>query len=205
MGDLDTYSNCYVESVDDMHDLKPGDHIRTPMASYFSKASKESKRRKGNAATHHMLVSKPIDDKRVQVIHKGGKGKDTIKEEEVNYEPKDLEVMKYKSSHTGSAAVERARKKIGKGEKYSLLTNNCEHFVTGVRGGEKKSKQISKCVDGMAIGSIGGGLGGGALGAAAGAVVGAIVGSIVPVFGTALGAGIGAAAGASMGGGGGGQ
>ncbi|KAE8984574.1 hypothetical protein PR001_g22584 [Phytophthora rubi] len=51
--------------------------------------------------------------------------------------------------------LERAGSRLGD-EGYCFLTNNCEHFVTWVRYGQKRSPQISSCVRQVAVVLVGG-------------------------------------------------
>jgi hypothetical protein len=44
-------------------------------------------------------------------------------------------------AHSGPAAVERARARLGE-DRYSLWTNNCEHFVEWAIGGTPRSAQV---------------------------------------------------------------
>jgi hypothetical protein len=45
---------------------------------------------------------------------------------------------------TGMEAVRRARARLGE-DRYRLLTNNCEHFVTWCLHGEARSQQVRAC------------------------------------------------------------
>ena len=225
------------KAVKSLNELKPGDHIRVPsskekgrsssgftssstsfgsnITSYSSQpysasgSSSNSSRPElcnGKVYTHHLLVVEPINDMQVHVIHKVN-DEISIKEEIKCYEPKDVTVLEYHSSYTGQEAIKRARQIMREGKEYRLVSNNCEHFVTEVRTGEKQSAQI----EGAVVGAVGGGVVGTAAGvgggAGVGAFIGAGIGSIVPVAGTAIGAFvgglIGGATGGAIGGGGG--
>ena len=111
---------------------------------------------------------------------------DGVVEEEKCYLPKHVTVLDYKCPYSGEAAIARARGK--KGERYGLITSNCEHFVTEARTGVGQSHQVQR---GVAGGVVGVGVGA-AAGATTGALVGAGVGSFIPVVGTVLGGGAGA-------------
>ena len=49
-------------------------------------------------------------------------------------------VMPYTHTLSGTEIVARARSK--KGQRYNVLINNCEHFVTWVLTGQRRSKQL---------------------------------------------------------------
>ena len=51
-----------------------------------------------------------------------------------------IEIIPYQSDLSGSEIVARARGKIG--QRYGLLTRNCEHFVSWVITGKAKSGQL---------------------------------------------------------------
>ena len=93
---------------------------------------------------------------------------------------------------SGPETVRRARSMLHKAD-YSLIGNNCEHFVTWCKYGIKASDQVEKAAMAGA-----GGAGAGA-GAVAGAIVGGAAGSVVPIVGTAVGGIIGGIAGAIAG------
>ena len=205
--------NYTTRKVTSLNELKPGDHIRVPgskdtksssgFASISSGASYVSAGAASDIAAHvvnyqpcdnkhirhHLLVVKWIDNTRVQVIHKVTDG---VKEEILRYRSYDVTVLDYRSRYMGEQAVKRAREIMRQQQEYKLLSNNCEHFVTLVRTGEKESEQIQGAVaGGVAVGGGGATLGG-AAGAGTGALIGAGIGSVVPVAGTIVGAGIGA-------------
>ena len=138
------------------------------------------------------------------MIHKGIEG---VAEERKRYRQYHVTVLDYESKYTGEEAIKRARDLMSKNEEYKLAHNNCEHFVTEVRTGEKQSKQIQAVVKGAAGGGAGGAVTLGAGGAGAGALIGAGIGSVVPGPGTFVvavgGAIIGGIAGVVSGGAGG--
>ena len=222
------------KAVKSLNELEPGDHIRVPSSKekgrsssgftssstssgsyssqpYSASGSSSSSARpelcNGKVYTHHLLVVEPIDHMQVQVIHKVNDEMINILEETKCYRPKDVTVLEYYSSYTGQEAIKRAQRIMREGTEYRLVSNNCEHFVTEVRTGEKQSAQI----EGAVVGAVGGGVVGTAAGvgggAGVGALIGAGIGSIVPVAGTAIGAFvgglIGGATGGAIGGGGG--
>lgn len=53
---------------------------------------------------------------------------------------RSVRVISYSTSVSGSAAVARAR--LRKGQRYNVAINNCEHFVTWVLEGRKRSPQL---------------------------------------------------------------
>jgi uncharacterized membrane protein len=133
-----------------------------------------------------------INENKIHVIHKTTPG--GVVEDEKCYLPEDVTVLDYKCPYSGEAAIARARGK--KGERYGLITSNCEHFVTEARTGVGQSRQVQR---GVAGGVVGVGVGATA-GATTGALVGAGVGSFIPVVGTVLGGGAGAIIGLVSGG-----
>jgi hypothetical protein len=50
------------------------------------------------------------------------------------------QVVPYSHAMSGSEIVARARSK--KGQRYNVLINNCEHFVSWVLTGKRRSKQL---------------------------------------------------------------
>ena len=50
------------------------------------------------------------------------------------------EVVPYTHAMSGSEIVARARSK--KGQRYNVLINNCEHFVSWVLTGKRRSRQL---------------------------------------------------------------
>ncbi len=53
---------------------------------------------------------------------------------------KPIRTLAHKSSLSGSQLVVRARGKIG--QRYGVLTRNCEHFVQWVISGQPRSEQL---------------------------------------------------------------
>lgn len=51
-----------------------------------------------------------------------------------------VQIIPHKSCATGSQIVARAR--LRKGQRYNVLVNNCEHFVTWVLEGKGRSAQL---------------------------------------------------------------
>jgi hypothetical protein len=49
------------------------------------------------------------------------------------------------ATFVGMEAVRRARSRIGE-DRYHLLTNNCEHFVTWCLDGRARSRQVQACL-----------------------------------------------------------
>ncbi|SDG15806.1 lecithin retinol acyltransferase family protein [Paraburkholderia phenazinium] len=49
------------------------------------------------------------------------------------------------AQYTGAEAVRRARSRLGE-NRYSLLTNNCEHFCAWCLSGESRSQQVETCL-----------------------------------------------------------
>ena len=182
-------------SINRLSELKPGDHIRVPPRGR-GKSDKYG-------YTHHMLVVRVIDEKTIEVIH------NTLEcgvlQESLTYRPESITVLQYWSTHTGDQAVNRAKERIG--DKYNLLTKNCEHVVFEVRKGKKESKQVKAAAAGGAVGGGAGVVGAGGAGVGIGALIGGAIGSIVPFGGTVagafLGGVIGGGIGAVVGGGGG--
>ena len=186
-----------------LHNLNPGDHIRVRgsglmLKSRFflhSASTSRSSGKKWAAYTHHMLVVKVMDSKRIQIIHKADEG---VVEETVTFEPKQITVLDYECKYPGSKAIERARDHHS--EKYGLLKSNCEHFVTEARTGSKSCDQFRLLGQGGAIGVGVGAPLGVAVGVGAGATVGAGVGGmILPVVGALPGAVAGAVVGGIFG------
>jgi uncharacterized membrane protein len=124
-----------------------------------------------------------INENKIHVIHKTTPG--GVVEDEKCYLPEDVTVLDYKCPYSGEAAIARARGK--KGERYDLITSNCEHFVTEARTGVGQSSQVQR---GVGVGV--------AAGASIGALVGAGVGSVVPVAGTVLGGVVGGLIGSGL-------
>jgi hypothetical protein len=59
---------------------------------------------------------------------------------------------KVKHIYTGEEAVARAESRLGTGRgEYSLISNNCEHFCTFVKTGNKESLQVQKVAAGAAV------------------------------------------------------
>ena len=212
------------KAVKSLTELEPGDHIRvpsskepsqcssgftssseiesvsTPLSNIVESSHPES--RKGKTYTHHLLVVKPITDRKVKVIHKvknENENEISILEETMSIDPRDVTVLEYDTSHTGQEAVERARQKKKEGEEYCLLTKNCEHFVTEVRTGKKESAQIEGAVDGAVSGGVLGSVVGTGGGAGLGAVIGGAIGSVIAPGGRKVGAQVGGFIGAFAG------
>ena len=181
------YSESTSRSISSLTELRPGDHIQVPSSNL----------KYGRLITHHLLVAGVIDEKCIRVIHKvPAKG---VVEEKKCYSPEDVTVLDYDSEHTGQAAIDRARERIG--EKYNLALGNCEHFLTEVRTGVKQSIQVRGGVAGGAAGAGGGVLVGAGAGVGAGAVAGAVIGLFFfPVVGPLFGGGVGAVIGVISGG-----
>lgn len=53
---------------------------------------------------------------------------------------KPIRMISHKSSLSGSEIVSRARRKIG--QRYGVLTRNCEHFVQWAVSGQARSRQL---------------------------------------------------------------
>ena len=119
----------------------------------------------GTVIAHHLLVIKVINENKIRVVHKTTP--EGIVEEEKCYLPKDITVLEYESPYTGKVAITRAREFLKKGEKYDLISSNCEHFVTEARTGVKQSSQVQR------------GAAGGAAGVGLGATVGGTTGAVV--------------------------
>ena len=169
------YTSSTPQTITSLTELKPGDHIQVPatkyhlgLKSYSLSPDSGPEKCDGKVITHHLLVVEAIYESSVKVIHKVIDG---IKEEKKRYRPSDVTVLEYKSVYMGQAAIARARKKKEEGEKYHFGWSNCEHFVTEVRTGKKKSIQLR--------GAVGGGTGGGTMGVTAGASTGAVVGGVI--------------------------
>ena len=210
------YEKLTTRTIQKLSELQPGDHIRVQgeggggsFASHSTSTSTSSsstsestsgsgkKKGKSGAYTHHILVVSVTDEKSIQVIHHV---KDrSVSEVTKRYKPEQITVLDYDSKYTGQEAVERARD-IGKSfAEYNLATNNCEHFVTEARTGEKISIQVSSTAIGGVAGGAAGVTVGTAGGAGAGVAVGAIIGSVVPVAGTIVGGVIGGFVGGGIG------
>ena len=199
---IEKYEKRTTRTIQELSELRPGDHIRvqgeggggslststSTSSSSTSESTSGSGKQKG-AYTHHLLVVSVIDKKNIQVIHhvKDRRVREVIK----YYKPEQITVLDYDSKYTGQEAVIRARS-IGKSfAEYNVATNNCEHFVTEARTGEKISIMVSF--------TVAGGLAGGAAGVAVGTLVGAAIGSVVPIAGTIIGGVIGGYVGGGIG------
>ena len=128
-----TYLECTTRKISSLQELKPGDHIAA-METYM----------KGFIYyDHHMLVVE-VNDK-IVAIHK--KLDVSVVEGTVDYGADDITVLDYDCPYTGQEAIARARERMDQG--YSLLTSNCEHFVTEARTGQEQSIQVRATVKEM--------------------------------------------------------
>ena len=123
------------ESISSLDQLKPGDHIKV----------------KGDSSgwlfiEHHMLVVKVLSDTTIRVIHKRNDSSAVV-EEDLDYKPEDITVVYYNCPYPGQKAIARARDVIG--DDYNVLRENCEHFVTEAKTGEKKSIQVENAAAGL--------------------------------------------------------
>ncbi|XP_063264786.1 phospholipase A and acyltransferase 3-like [Prinia subflava] len=74
--------------------------------------------------------------------------------------------------------IRRAEQWIGKEVPYNVLGSNCEHFVTGLRYGKRKSDQVKTAVVGGTAAAVGGLVGGAIpVATAAAAGIGGILGA----------------------------
>ena len=148
----ETYLSCTVKRIESLWELKPGDHIRVrgELGETYSADLR--------IYTHHMLVVKVLSESRIQVVHKTENRGVVV--ETVRYKPEKIDVLVYECPYDGDKAIERARERMD--QDYSLLRGNCEHFVTEVKTGRKKSIQVQTAVVGAAVGlgifAIGAGL-----------------------------------------------
>ena len=188
-----SYSESVARSIISLNELQPGDHVLVPC--YSGSSSSFSSGRKGHFFTHHLLVVSVADKEYITVIHKVIKG---VVEEKKRYSPEQVTVLDYDSEYTGQVAIARARERIG--EKHSFASDNCEHFVTEVRTGQKESSQVQGGVAGGAIGVGSGAMVGAGAGAGAGALIGGGIGSVFPGVGTLFGGAVGAIIGIFSGG-----
>ncbi|MET0507745.1 MAG: lecithin retinol acyltransferase family protein [Burkholderiaceae bacterium] len=116
--------------------LQPGAHLTTPRAGY----------------EHHGLYAGGG-----RVLHYGGysrPGRGAPVEEVTLAEftrGRGFTVCSGESARfSGPQAVARARSRLGE-NRYSLLTNNCEHFVTWSRTGIARSRQVEIWQDRLAL------------------------------------------------------
>ena len=123
-----TYLECTTRKISSLQELKPGDHIavmETCMEGIIT-------------YKHHLLVVEVVNDK-IVAIHKKAS---VVVEGTVDYGADEITVLDYDCPYTGKEAIARARERMDQG--YSLLTSNCEHFVTEARTGQKQSIQVQK-------------------------------------------------------------
>ena len=85
-------------------------------------------------------------------------------------------VVDYECVFSGAQAIARARNRLGDG--YSMLRNNCEHFVTWL---ELEKERVNRLRRGMGHAGL--------VGLTSGAVAGAAFGTIIPVVGTRIAGG----------------
>ena len=75
-----------------------------------------------------------------------------VKEELLPIKPNDIQLLKYRNSPTSMYcaidAIDRARTRLGE-KRYSVIRNNCEHFVNWAKTGSAESHQTQ--VGGMAV------------------------------------------------------
>ena len=129
-----TYLECTTRTISSLQELKPGDHIAA-METYM----------KGFITyKHHLLVVEVVNDK-IVAIHK--KLDVSVVEGTVDYGADEITVLDYDCPFTGQEAIARARERMNQG--YSLLTSNCEHFVTEARTGQEQSIQVRATVKEM--------------------------------------------------------
>jgi hypothetical protein len=119
-----------------IENLQPGAHLTTPRTGY----------------EHHGLY---VGGGRV--LHYGGysrPGRSAPVEEVTLAEftrGRGFTVRSAESTQfSGQQAVARARSRLGE-DRYSLLTNNCEHFVTWSRTGSARSRQVEIWQDRLAL------------------------------------------------------
>ena len=149
-----------------LNELKPGDHIK------YNRTLQNSKKKILAAVLHHALVVRVENDFQMMVIHNNGK---EVEEKLVEMDASYIIVVDYECVFSGAQAIARARNRLGDG--YSMLRNNCEHFVTWARIGKGESQQVKE------------GYGAGLVGLTSGAVAGAAFGTIIPVVGTRIAGG----------------
>ncbi len=146
-----------------LHELKPGDHVK------YNRTLQNSKK-KTLTALHHALVVRIENNAQMMVIHNSGK---EVEEKLVEMDASYIIVLDYECVFSGAQAIARARTRLGDG--YSMLRNNCEHFVTWARTGKAESQQVKE------------GYGAGLIGFTSGAVTGAAFGTVGIVAGGVLG------------------
>ena len=82
----------------------------------------------------------------------GGQLTGEVKEEVLQIEPSEVQLLEYKDAHKDTYSVEesleRARSRVGE-KRYSVVLNNCEHFVNWSKTGTAQSHQTQ--VGGQAI------------------------------------------------------
>ena len=149
-----TYLSCTARKIDNLWDLQPGDHIRTrgEMGEFIDSCIPEL-----SIYDHHMLVVRVVSNSKIQIIHKS-KSQRGVEEMTIAYQASDIEVLDYECSYTGVKAIQRARERMN--QKYSLMFDNCEHFVTEIKTGKKQSIQVQTGVKMGAAGRSGSWFGG---------------------------------------------
>ena len=74
----------------------------------------------------------------------GGQPLGEIKEETLNFQPCDVQVLEYRDksleAHSVDESIVRARSRLRE-KRYNVLTNNCEHFVNWAKTGVSQSSQ----------------------------------------------------------------
>ncbi len=107
-------------------DLPIGAHLVTPRRGYLHHGIYAGQGRVIHyAGFHHFLRSGPVEEVTIQQFAKAR-----------SYEIKSHATP----SFSGDMAVSRARSRLGE-NRYSLLTNNCEHFLEWCITGEHRSAQ----------------------------------------------------------------
>ncbi len=87
----------------------------------------------------------------------------------------NIRIVEYEDEvYSPEEVVKRARRRLGE-RKYSLRTNNCEHFATWCKTGKARSKQVERATVGVTVGA------GGLLIGAAGPIAGVAAGAAVAV------------------------
>lgn len=131
-----TYERKTITRLDE---LKPGDHIRAPCVSK-------------SGTYHHMLVEDSSSDS-VRVSHNTGYTDGVQTGQRLRLNPRDVEVLEYKhlprgaKTYSGHEAIERAHSDRTSGADYSLLSNNCEHYVNRAKMGKSRSTQVETPIE----------------------------------------------------------